>query len=117
MQRFILAGLATLTLSTAIAPAVKAEPTAANPYLVSTSSAVSQLTPVQLVLLANQGYFKAQGIPSSALLTSEYNLGAISAQDLVESAVQANQLSPQTAKDARYVTAVDNQLRAINLNF
>jgi hypothetical protein len=117
MQRFILAGLTTLVLSTAIAPAVKAEPTAVNPYLVNTANAASQPTPVQLVLLANQGYFKAQGIPSSALLTSEYNLGAISAQDLVESAIQANRLSPQTANDARYVAAVDNQLRAINLNF
>ncbi|MBW4519246.1 MAG: hypothetical protein KME16_06035 [Scytolyngbya sp. HA4215-MV1] len=118
MQRFILASLTTLVLATAIAPAAKAESTAVNLYTVSTAKASSaQLTPAQLVALANQGYFKVQGIPGSAVLTAQYNLGNIRAQDLVEGAIQANRLSPQAANDAGYIAAVDSQLRTINLNF
>nr|MBA3924403.1 hypothetical protein [Nostocaceae cyanobacterium] len=72
-----------------------------------------QLTPFKLVYLAYQGHFRAQGIPSYAALISAHEFGTISAKDLVWSAFKTNLLSEQTLADLGYLSAVEDQLRAL----
>jgi hypothetical protein len=113
MKRFIIAGLTTLTLATVIAPVAQATPkTAINLYAASNESTNKFLNPANLVALANQGYFQAEGIPSNTLLVSEYRLGKVTAQDLVNAAVKTNRLTTDVV-DEGYVNAVDTHLQNI----
>ncbi|MBD0263443.1 MAG: hypothetical protein ICV78_12185, partial [Tolypothrix sp. Co-bin9] len=108
-----LSAIATLTLATT-APTVKAQTTAVNPTASgNASSYINQLQPFNLVYLAYQGYFEAQGIPSNSALIMAHQNGHLSAKTLVQSAVQANRLSPQVLTDKDYLNAVEVQLNGI----
>lgn len=112
MKTILFAGLTTLALAGAIVPTANAAPaTAFNPY--TAQSSATQLSPSDLVGLANHGYLRDQGIPSSGALVAQYQLGNITAKDLVDSAVKANRLPAQVAQDANYLRSVDNQLQVI----
>jgi len=100
-----------LSPSSATAPAVKAEPIAENPSKVlCTSTSTVRLTPDQLVSLAYSGHFQKQGISSYGALISAIDGREITAKDLVESAVKANQLSPQILTNQGYLEAVKNEM-------
>jgi tellurite resistance protein TehA-like permease len=110
MKRLILGSLSVLLLATT-ASVVKAETTVPNPTADS-PTVRTHLTPFGLVSLASQGYLKQQGIPSSANLTRAYHLRQITAKDLVQAAVKANRLSPETLNDESYINAVAAELKA-----
>jgi putative effector of murein hydrolase len=113
MKSFILASLTTLALATVVAPAAQATPkTAINPYVAGNELTNKFLNPASLVALANQGYFQAEGIPSNTLLVSEYRLGRVTAQDLVNAAVKTNRL-PADVVNEGYINAVDTHLQNI----
>lgn len=75
-----------------------------------------ELTPFELVSLANQGYFKNQGIPSYGALLQQYYQGTIRAKDLVQSAIKTNRLSADFLTNQSYVSAVENSLKALEIH-
>lgn len=109
MKRLIVGSLTVLLLAVATAPVVNAQETALNSTTLN-SNARNQIAPFNLVSLAYQGNFKTQGIPGSGSLVAAYQIGRVSAEDLVKSAVAANILSPSVLKNRGYLNAVDTQL-------
>jgi hypothetical protein len=72
-----------------------------------------QLRPFNLVYLAYQGYFRDQGIPGYSAFLAAYEAGRVSAEDLVQSAVKKNKVSPETASDRGYLRAVKSQIESL----
>ena len=66
-----------------------------------------------LVSSAYRGDFEDQGINSYAVLISNYETGELTAEDLVQAAIDAGELSPSAMEDNSYVEAVDLQLNAL----
>ena len=63
-----------------------------------------------LVNAAYQGRLEKWGIPAYARLDQAYRGKQITASDLIEAAVEANQLSPDALEDEAYINAVDTNL-------
>ena len=118
MIRLIIGGLSVLLLATATASAVSAKDkdTALSSTTNLNSINRNQLTPFNLVSLAYQGNFKAQGIPSSGALIAAYQIGQVSAESLVKKAVAADILSPSVLNDQGYLNAVNTQLYNLENN-
>ena len=103
MKRFLLAILSTLGLISASSATVNAQ---------TAQGAIYNLPPQQLIKLARQGRFKAQGIPSYSRLNSAIRSGKVNARTLVAGAVAQNRL-PQTAlQDTAYLNAIENHLKS-----
>jgi hypothetical protein len=110
-------------MSAAIAPALRAEViTQIAPTNIAQTQATSvppsiaarmAVTPFNLVFLAFQGFFRAEGIPSSTSLLSAYLNKQISASDLVKIAVSMNRLPENALTDKNYIGAVDFQLETL----
>ena len=66
-----------------------------------------------LVSSAYRGDFEDQGINSYAVLVTDYEDGQLTAEDLVQAAVDAGDLSPMALEDDSYIEAVDSQLNAL----
>ena len=66
-----------------------------------------------LVSSAYRGDFEDQGINSYAVLVTNYEEGELTAEDLVNAAVDAGELSPMALEDTSYIEAVDSQLNAL----
>lgn len=66
-----------------------------------------------LVSSAYRGDFEEQGINSYAVLVNNYETGELTAEDLIEAAIDAGELSTSAMEDASYVEAVDAQLDAL----
>jgi len=110
MKRFILAGLTTLALSTAMVSTANADPTAYNPYTAA-NTANDRLAPSDLVTMAQRGYLKQQGIPGYLGLASAYTLGHIGAKEVVQGAVTAQLLPAEAVNDQGYLNLVNAQLQ------
>jgi hypothetical protein len=114
MKLSLIAGFSILLVSAIAAPA-KAEPntpTAVNPY-VAGSDVVRQITPAELATLANRGYLEAQGIPSYSILSVKFELGQVTARDIVEAGVKSNRIAATALDDPGYINAVDSHLRSL----
>jgi hypothetical protein len=74
---------------------------------------VSYLQPFNIAFLAYQGAFKEQGIPSAGTLLSEFQIGNLTAKDVVQAAIKANKLPAQVLNDEGYVNAVESQLTSM----
>lgn len=109
MKRIALSLLSAVVLATGIAPIVRAETDAQV-------SAMPQVTPFNLVFLAYQGYFEAEGISSYGNLVADFNSGRVTAEDLVESAIIDNRLTEAARNDTGYVRSVEHQLRILRDN-
>lgn len=83
-----------------------------SPHDPINNSTLTDVTPFNLASLAQNGYFKAQGIPGYTAFYNAYEDGQITAKDIVAAAVNAHKLSPQYLSDQNYISAVDAQLRA-----
>lgn len=116
MKRSISTLLTTLLFSAAILPAAasaqttRATQTSLNPY-VTNSTSTNQVSPFNLAFLAYRGYLKAQGIPSGSVLLDEIGSGAVTAKNIIQAAVKANQLPEQTLSDRGYRHALEGQLQ------
>ena len=66
-----------------------------------------------LVSSAYRGDFEDQGINSYAVLVTNYEEGELTAEDLVNAAIDAGELSPSALEDDSYIEAVDSQLSAL----
>lgn len=114
MKHLIFGSLSVLLMSAATQTALRAETTAAAPAASGNSpSYITQLTPFNLVYLAQRGQLKEQGIPSYGSLNQAYRSGKISARNLVEGAIKANRLSRDVLADQGYLAAVNNLLRCL----
>ncbi|MEH1836470.1 MAG: hypothetical protein V7L29_31560 [Nostoc sp.] len=78
------------------------------------SANASYLQPFNTTFLAYQGYFKEQGIPSGGALISEFQIGKLTAKDVVQAAVKANKLPAQVLDDRSYLYAVESQLTSLS---
>ncbi len=117
MNRSIFALLTPLLLSTVLSATVYAQTrgadqTSFNPY-VSNQTSVNQVNPFDLAYLAYRGYLKDYGIPSNAALMNAITNGSITAQDLMQAAVKAHQLSEETLSDRGYRWALEDQLQGL----
>lgn len=111
MKSLIIAGLSTLALVTLNAPASQAEVAILNPPgSQATHTSIAQLSPFDLVNLAYQGFLSSEGVPVAGGLISEYQTGAVTAEDLVQAAINTNRLSSEALDDARYLRAVNTRL-------
>ncbi len=140
MKRFILLSLSVLTLSLSAATSAKAVGQGDHPFIMAmnsnatdtaisssdpTSKAVgrggrtfatvmnanaAEITPFELASRAYQGAYKAQGISSFGSLRTDFSSGRIAAKDLVQAAIEAKDLSPETQIDRAYLNAVELQL-------
>ncbi len=115
MRHLIVESLSLLLMSAATAPTIQAQlPLAVGPAEAGViPSYLQQTTPVNLVSLAYRGYFKNQGIPSYGTLIAAYQSGKISAQDLVQVAIEANRVSAEVLSDFGYLNAVEQELRTL----
>jgi hypothetical protein len=66
-----------------------------------------------LVNSAYRGELQKQGIPSYSQLIRDYNIGQVTAEDVVEAAIEADMVSPETMEDEEYLNAVNLQLEAL----
>lgn len=110
MKRFILAGLTTLALCTAMVSTANADPTAFNPYTTA-NVANDRVPPSDLVAIAQRGYLKQQGVPGYLGLASAYTLGQIGAREVVQGAVKAQLLPAAAVNDQGYLNLVEAQLQ------
>lgn len=76
----------------------------------ASANATQQITPFNLVNLARNGYFQAQGIPSHGALGIAIASERIQAEDVVSAAVAQKRLSPETLNDEGYLRIVDMKL-------
>lgn len=113
MKRFTIAIISTLFI--AASPEVIASEISTN--LVTKDGTkltyIAQTSPANLVNLADRGYFKDYGIPSSQALVSAYSLGNISAEKLVQIGVETGRVSPDRLQDRQYISAVESMLNIL----
>ncbi|WP_138505457.1 hypothetical protein [Nostoc sp. PA-18-2419] len=76
----------------------------------------SYLRPFNIVFLAYQGYLKGQGIPSMGNLLYQYQIGKVTAKDVVEAGIKANKLPAEVINDEYYLSAVELQLSSLGTN-
>ncbi|XWK91692.1 MAG: hypothetical protein U7127_30705 (plasmid) [Phormidium sp.] len=116
MKHLIIGSLSLVFLSSLSVPVAQAQTQAINleTYRI-TGNPVYQITPFELVSMAEQGYFQEQGIPGYLELVSAHRMGKLRAEQLVEAAIRANKLSPQIASDKGYLSAVEAHLQRLNI--
>lgn len=100
MKRVLLGSISAFALFLAIAPDGTATP---------------QATPVDVVNLARNGYFREWGVPSYSLLTQEVATGRIAPKDIVRAAVQDKRVSPEALTNKRFLNVVEAELHRITL--
>jgi hypothetical protein len=66
-----------------------------------------------LVSSAYRGDFEDQGINGYAILLSNYETGEVTAEDIINAAIESGELSPMALEDSSYVEAVDSQLNVL----
>lgn len=115
MNRFAMSGLTALLLTIATSPIAAAQNlTAVDSSFPETAATVGmEVTPFNLVFLAYQGFFEQEGIAMAEGLLRGYQAGRITAEDLVQAAVNMNRLPEDASNDQRYLQAVDYQLRKL----
>ncbi|MEC4802735.1 MAG: hypothetical protein SAJ12_00370 [Jaaginema sp. PMC 1079.18] len=112
-MKHLVFNLTSLILLMAIAsPVVKANPTIAV-NRENTMMARQQTTPFNLVSLGYRGYFSKRGIGGYTQFVSGIRANRITAESLVETAIAAGKLSPETRQNTSYINAVKLQLDAL----
>lgn len=101
MKRILFTVASTVTLLGAVVPTLYAQ-------------TLPQTTPFEIVNLAQNGYFKEQGIPGQNRLIAAYQSGQLSAEDLIKAAVEENRISEDAIKDTGFVNAVTNYLDGLS---
>ncbi|MBD3884843.1 hypothetical protein IFO70_24205 [Phormidium tenue FACHB-886] len=97
MKHKIISVFSFILLSTVFVPMAKAE--------------TVEVTPFQLISLAQDGYLEDQGIPKGNLLVDEYQSGRITAEEIVQAAIKDNRLTEDTLSNQEYLRAVREQIQ------
>lgn len=118
MKRTFIAGLSVLLLSAVTPTAAHAETPIDQTVSMGQSMSIQMLsnspTPNDLAHLAYRGYLRTQGIPSYSRLISDFKSNRIQARDIVQAAINANQLPASTLSDQGYLNGVKLQLSGID---
>ncbi|NJN59485.1 MAG: hypothetical protein HC879_19330 [Leptolyngbyaceae cyanobacterium SL_5_9] len=101
MQRFLIGSLSTLVLLINFLPA---------------QAQNVSLTPFNLVNLARNGYFQEQGIPSFGGLEAAIKSGQVSAEDIIQAAIQERRLSSEHLNNPAYIQSVKRLLNDVNID-
>ncbi|MBW4419972.1 MAG: hypothetical protein KME13_12185 [Myxacorys californica WJT36-NPBG1] len=96
-------------------PMARAESTIAN-FTAGSNSAIPSMTPYDVVFLAYQGYFRNQGLRGYGAFADGCNQGKLTAQDVVEAAIKANQLPRTIVNNRGFMNAVDANMKAFKNN-
>jgi hypothetical protein len=115
MKTLILGSVSAIMFGTFATPAIASEEVAAvnlNP----TYESVAQITPVNLVQLAYQGYFSDLGIPSHGGFKRALISHQIDAETLVRSAIVKGRLSEDFLSNENYLDIMDMQLQSLTYN-
>jgi len=108
MRNLTLGTLSTLLMTVGVVPAAQAE--AINPEeeraYTQDQANVRSTAAFDLVSSAYRGRLESEGIPSYYQLQQAYETSQIDAEDLVNSAIAAGQLSPAAAEDEGYIEMV-----------
>lgn len=99
-----------MAIATTAIPAIAIESTSPNS---ANSNVVGQTPPVTLVNLAQQGYLRNQGVPSSQALTQAIAAGQVTPESLVQAGIQNNLVNSDTLNDRGYLNVVEVQFREI----
>ena len=104
MKKILIGTLSTIVLSTIAVPAL------ADQVNLDSSRPLNivEIKPFDLVTGAYQGHFENQGIPSNAVFIAQVLGNKISAEDLVQSAMDAGRLSENALNDQSYLSSVEN---------
>lgn len=117
VKKIILGSLSILFLSVPLASVARAEVSSGlhkgEAHCATTSSSSTQIDPFRLVYRAYEGSFDAQGIPGGSLLLDAIALRRVTAEQIVESAIEQGRLSPDTINDQSYLKAVEFQMRGL----
>ena len=70
------------------------------------------LSPRQLIAMARHGRFKAQGIPSHSNFGNGIRSGRVTAESLVQSAIENDRLPENAIRDRQYLKAVNKHLKS-----
>jgi hypothetical protein len=117
MKYFLLASLSCMLLSTLSGVSANAQSsTPTMSYGPATTQEVIQLSPFDLATFAYRGHFKNQGISGYGTLIQDHFSGKVSNRDIVQAAIAANLLPESTLNNVAYLSALDNQLRELNLH-
>ncbi|GAA6624010.1 hypothetical protein [Scytonema sp. NUACC26] len=114
MKRLIFGSLSLLLISTTL-PAFANEKTLSR-VSSNTQSSITQIEPVELVNLAYQGYFSKQGIPGYSDFLLAIRQKEITAEDIVQIAVNARKVSSQALSDEEYLNVVEVKVDALVYN-
>jgi hypothetical protein len=107
MKHWILTGGCSLLL--AVSSTLAAPP--AQAMATHSTTAIHQTTPFNLAYLAYRGNLAAYGIPSYNALVFALRSGQLDADKIVDQAVAAHLVTPETADDREYVSAVEGMLQ------
>lgn len=116
MRRLAIGGLSVLLMSAVGAPAVRAqmtEQTAVEMGYSRRDVTEERLTSAfDLVTAAYRGRLEEQGIPGYTELLNDYEIGEVTAEDVVRAGIEADELRPKAVEDEAYINAVELQLNA-----
>ncbi len=108
MRNLTLGTLSTLLLTVGVVPAAQAETmnSAEEQAYTQNQRNVRSTAAFDLVSAAYRGRLESQGIPGYYRLQQAYETSQIDAEDVVNSAIAAGELSPAAAEDEGYIRAV-----------
>ena len=104
MKLALCRGLSILMLAVTVSPAVAAQ--AVETTTQDASVTTQQVTPFELVHLAERGYLRNQGIPGYGAFMFEIEAGRVIPESLVQAAIRSNAMRPETLSDRSYLNAV-----------
>ncbi|MBD2157263.1 hypothetical protein [Leptolyngbya sp. FACHB-16] len=73
-----------------------------------------EVTPFQLLSLAQDGYLQDQGIPEGGRLIDEIEEGRVTSSQLIQAGIDDGRLMPNTINDRAYSEAVELQMRTLS---
>ncbi|MFP4132705.1 MAG: hypothetical protein ACLFQP_08705 [Halothece sp.] len=115
MRHFTLGSLTSLFLILGVTPVGVAE-TAPTSEKVNHNSQYNSIRETEAFNLVSSGYrgdFKEQGIPAYAQFEQAYIAGNLDAEKLVNSAIEAGDLSSEAIEDEAYLNAITAHLDAL----
>lgn len=115
MKNLILGSLSVVLLSGLVAPVIASEEIAAID-LQGSRKIGNNLSPVNLVQLAYQGYFSDLGVPSHGQFKHGLITKEIDAETLVRSAIRKGRLPNNTLNNQQYLDVLNMQLQSLRFN-
>ena len=79
----------------------------------SVAQAETKLSSFNVVSLAYQGRLMENGIPGYGSLEAGVNFGTITAEDVIQAAIDSGRLTEDSLQDSEFILAVGRQLQSL----